>query len=304
MDIQNIGADIGRGYVKGFTEVDGVEKSCLFKSIVGIGWDMDFENYDNPLFLDIKFDKEDYNNCFFGYLAERECNTPIVNSKDSKTTTVAIKLLSALLYELAEGPEVNLVLGVPNRGFNKSNLAEVIDTYKDKTINIVNNINGESKKIHINDITIFRESDAALMYQVTKHKLNNSNDNVMVSVGFRTTEISYFDNKLKFLDNKSKSLEIGNQDVLKTIQKSYPTRSLAEIDSSNRYNDMKKEGYRNLSDLIDQQLDSELVNLNEINLYLAGGVSNYLNVKNAIITEDPQLITAKGLYLIANKYFK
>ena len=53
-EIQNIGADIGRGYVKGFTEVDGIERSCIFKSVVGLGREMDFVNYDDPIFLDMK----------------------------------------------------------------------------------------------------------------------------------------------------------------------------------------------------------------------------------------------------------
>ena len=33
-DIQFIGLDVGRGYLKGYTEYDGKPNSCLFKSVI------------------------------------------------------------------------------------------------------------------------------------------------------------------------------------------------------------------------------------------------------------------------------
>ncbi len=303
-EVQNIGADIGRGYVKGFTEVDGFEKKCMFKSVVALGRDMEFVNYDDPIFLDMKIDGKDYKNIFCGILAEEEGFTPVRNSMDSKITDTVKKLLAALLNKLAVKPEVNIMLGVPNREFTKSNLNNIIEEYKGKKIEITDNITKKTKKITIKDISIFRESDAALLYQVTRHKINNGNDNVMVNVGFRTTEISFYDSNLKYNDKKSKSLELGNKTILEYVQNIHPKRTLEEIDTSNRYNDLKEQGYQSLSENIEQTVESLLVNLDEINLYAAGGVVKNLSLsKNFMVTEDPQMITAKGLHLIATRKF-
>ncbi len=304
VEIQKIGADIGRGYVKGFTQVDGVEKSCIFKSVVGIGRQMDFSNYSEPIYLSAKMGEENFKSYFCGVLAEEEAHGPIRNSKDSKTTDTVKKLLIALLSKLAEKPVVNIMLGVPNREFTKKILNEVIECYKGKTIEITDHITGRSKNIIINDISIFRESDAALLHQVTYNKPNNNKDNVMVNVGFRTMEISFYDNNLKYNDKKSKSEELGNKTVLEYVKTYHPKRSLEEIDSSNRYDDLKKEGYLNLSESIEQNVESFLVNMDEINLYACGGVINNLSLSdNFIKAEDPQMITAKGLYLVATQRF-
>ena len=303
--IQNIGADIGRGYAKGYSLIDGKEKECMFKSVTALGRDMDFKNYSNPIFLDVTLGTEEFKNCFFGDLAEKEGFAPVKNSKDSKTTETVKKLLMAVISRLAIKKEINIVLGVPNREFTKTVLNEVINAYCGKTIEVYDHISKKRVETHINNITIFRESDAALLYQINKSQTNNGNDNVMVNVGFRTTEISYYDNNLNFIDKKSKSLELGNQTVLEYIQKYFPKRTLEEIDSSNRYDEYKKEGYRSLTENIEQTVESSLVNIDEINIYACGGVINNLNLSDKfIITEDPQLITAKGLYFIANKMYK
>ena len=99
--------------------------------------------------------------------------------------------------------------------------------------------------------------------------------------------------------------EVTFQDIEGIIQKYFPKRTLEEIDSSNRYDEYKKEGYRSLTENIEQTVESSLVNIDEINIYACGGVINNLNLSDKfIITEDPQLITAKGLYFIANKMYK
>ncbi|MDO5836929.1 MAG: ParM/StbA family protein [Methanobacterium sp.] len=303
-EVQVIGADIGRGYVKGFSEIDGHLISCLFKSVVGLGRNMDFQNYDDPIFLDMKIGDESYENIFCGILAEEEGFSPVRNSMDSKTTATVKKLLLALINKLAIKDNINIMLGVPNREFTKSNLANIIEEYKGKEVEIYNHITRKSKKVKINDISIFRESDAALLYQVTKGKLNNGKDNVMVNVGFRTTEISFYDCNLKYNDKKSKSLELGNKTVLEYVQNSHPKRTLEEIDSSPRYDNLKVQGYSSLSESIFQNVESLLVNMDEINLYAAGGMVKNLELnKQFIITDDPQLITAKGLYLVGTRKF-
>lgn len=304
LEVQNIGADIGRGYVKGFTEVDGLEYSCMFKSVVGIGRSMDFANYPDPIFLDIKLDDKVYSNIFCGLLAEEEGHAPVRNSMDSKTTDTVKKLMGALLSKLAHKPTVNIMLGVPNRDFTKTNLKMIIEEYKGKTFEVYDHIADKTKKIKINDISIFRESDAALLYQVSKNKLNNGNDNVMVNVGFRTTEISYYDNNLKYKDKKSKSLELGNKTVLEYVNSIHPKKSLEEIDTSSRYDDLKAQGYQSLTENIEQTVESLLVNMDEINLYACGGVIKNLTLGNNFIkTNDPQMITAKGLHLLATRNF-
>ncbi|WP_462427213.1 ParM/StbA family protein [Fusobacterium varium] len=303
-EIQNIGADIGRGYVKGFTEVDGIERSCIFKSVVGLGREMDFVNYDDPIFLDMKLGDTEYKNIFCGLLAEEEGFTPVRNSKDSKTTETVKKLLVALINKLAVKQEVNIMLGVPNREFTKKNLAGIVEEYKGRIIEVTDHVSKKTKKVIIRDVSIFRESDAALLYQVTKHKISNGNDNVMVNIGFRTTEISFYDNNLKYNDKKSKSLELGNKTILEYVQNIHTKRSLEEIDTSSRYDDLKRQGYQSLAENIEQTVESLLVNLDEINLYAAGGVVNNLELSEKfMITEDPQMITAKGLHLIATRKF-
>lgn len=303
-NIQNIGADIGRGYVKGYTVVDGVEKTKIFKSVVALGRDMDFENYKDPIYIDATVGDKEYKKVFMGILAEKEGYAPVRNSKDSKNTDTVKKLLAGLVSELAETDEVNLMLGVPNREFKKSTLNEIKSEFEGKVIKVTNKITEKTKEIKIINVSIFRESDAALLYQVSKNKLNNTNDNVMVNVGFRTTEISFYDNNLKYNDKKSLSLELGNKTVLEYVQNIHDKRTLEEIDSSTRYDDLKEEGYRALAENLEQTVESLLVNLDEINLYIAGGVSQNLEVSDIFIkTEDPQMITAKGLYMIAERRF-
>lgn len=303
-NIQTIGVDIGRGYVKGYTEVDGKEKKCMFKSIVALGREMDFKNYKEPIFIDSKIDETEYKDIFCGILAEEEGHTPVRNSLDSKTSDTVKKLLSALISKLAEKAVINLMFGVPKREFTKTNLREIQETYKGKEISVYNHITKENKKVLINNVSIFREADAALLYETTKNKINNTNDNVMVSVGFRTTEIGYYDNNLRFIDKKSKSFELGNKTVLEYVQNYHPRRSLEEIDSSNRYDELKNEGYKNLAENIYQQVEALLVNMDEINLYIAGGLVNNLKLNEKFIkVQDPQIITAKGLYLVATRMF-
>ena len=54
---QIIGLDIGRGYTKGYTEVNGLVKECMFKSIIGEGRSLNFSDYENPIM--INFEGED-----------------------------------------------------------------------------------------------------------------------------------------------------------------------------------------------------------------------------------------------------
>ena len=300
---QIIGLDIGRGYTKGYTEVNGLVKECMFKSIIGEGRSLNFSDYENPIM--INFEGEDF---FVGLLAEIESQTLIRNSKDSKTTSTVQKLIAAALSQLAVEEEVKIMLGVPYKSFRKSILEEVQSLYKDKEIKVKDKINGGTKEIKIVDISIFREGDAALYWQVRNNK-SNSKPVGIVSVGFRTTEMSYFDKGLKFNDKKSDTLEFGNRSAMSNVRDKLLNKGIIkdinEIDTSKEYDDMKKSAYALASENIEQQIEDKWVNLSEMDIYIAGGTSLNMNFDNKFkVIEDAQMATAKGLWLIGTRTFK
>lgn len=300
---QIIGLDIGRGYSKGYTEINGLIKECMFKSIIGEGRALNFADYEAPIMVNFK--GEDW---FVGLLAEQESQTPIRNSKDSKITETVQTLFAAALSQLAVEEEVKIVLGVPYKSFRKSVLEEVVETYKGKEIKVKDKINGGTKEIKIIDIMIFRESDAALYWQVRDNKVNNKPVG-LVSIGFRTTEMSYFDKGLKFNDKKSDTIEFGNRSVMNNVKDKLLNKGIIkdvnEIDTSNDYDDMKKKAYVIASENIEQQIEDKWVNLGEMDIYIAGGTA--LNMKfdsRFKVLEDAQMATAKGLFLIGTRTFK
>lgn len=307
MNTQVIGIDLGRGFTKAYTEYNG-SKECKFKSIVGQGRSMDFSEYKDPIYIEV--DSEDY---FVGLLAEKEGDNPTRNAKDDKTTLTATKLLYAVLNELAVSNRVKIMLGVPNKLFRKSTLELVQNAYMNKEIKILDKIKGSTKNITIEDISIFRESDAALIYTVNTHKNKHELQNKvlgMVTVGFRTTELSYFDKSMKFIDKNSKTLEKGNESVLEYVQKKIQddglTKELHEIDTSEDYNKLKNIGYINLLENIDQNIENVWKNQSEMKLFIAGGTSLQFNdIPNRFeLVDDPQFVTAKGLNYIGERKFK
>lgn len=305
-DIQIIGADLGRGFTKGYSNYKGTKK-CMFKSIVGQGRDMDFSTYKNPIYISV--DGEDY---FCGVLAEKEGDNPTQNSKDDKTSKTARKLLYAVLNEIAVASEVKIMLGVPNKMFRKSTLKDIKKAYDGKTITIKDLISGSSKTITIRDISIYRESDAALLYAINtsnnKDELQNKVTG-MVTIGFRTTELSYFDKNMKFNDSKSTTLEKGNRSVLDYVRKKIEAdgliKELNEIDSSNDYDNLKQIAYENLMENVDQNVENIWINWKEMHIFIAGGTSlkfeNLPKKFNAV--SNPQMITAMGLNLVGERVF-
>lgn len=308
MEQQIIGIDLGRGFVKAYTEFNNNKKECMFKSIVGQGRNMEFNNYEDPIYLEVNSD--DY---FVGTLAEKEADNPTRNAKDDKTTLTARKLLYAVLGKLAIAEEVKIMLGVPNKNFRKSILNEVKECYEGKTISIKDKITGNKKDIKIVEIAIFRESDSALLYTIAKHKekaLLENNICGMITVGFRTTEISYFDKGMKFIDKFSKSSEKGNSTALDYVRKKILdndiVKELHEIDSCNDYDDLKTIAYENLGENIEQELEGIWTNQPEMKIFIAGGTALKLkNInKNFELVSDAQTVTAKGLFLVAQNTFK
>lgn len=301
---QVIGADIGRGYVKGYTVYNGEASECCFKSIVSLGREIEFDDYKDPIYLEV--DGEEY---FAGILAEVEGYSPTSNNMESKVTLTAEKLLYALLDKLAVADNVKLVLGVPNKSYNKRTLNEVIEAYKGKTIKIMNNITKRYKNVFIEDISIFRESDAALFWELRDRTTTNKPIG-MVTVGFRTTEFTYFDKGMKFNDKKSKSLELGNKTALEYVQRELNdkfnlSKELFEIDSNiGDYDKLKEKGYRILSEKVAQEVDSYWVNTEEMDIYFGGGTTQRMKIYNGTLVEAPQMATAKGLYIVGTKIFK
>lgn len=303
-EVQIIGADIGRGYVKGYTVYDGEANECCFKSIVSLGREIDFKEYTDPIYLEV--DGEEY---FAGLLAEVEGYSPTSNNMESKITLTAEKLLYALLDKLAVVDNVKIVLGVPNKSYNKRSLTEILEAYKGKTVKIMNKITKRYKTVYIEDITIFRESDAALFWELRDRTTTNKPIG-MVTVGFRTTEFTYFDKGMKFNDKKSKSLELGNKTALEYVQRELNdkcslSKELFEIDSNNGdYDVLKEKGYRILSEKVAQEVDSYWVNTEEMDIYFGGGTVQRMKIYNGNLVDAPQMATAKGLYIVGKKIFK
>lgn len=295
--IQTIGLDIGRGYVKAYSEINGIEKKCLFKSVIGEGRDIDLNGQDNPIYIECNNKK-----WFVGLLAEKESQIPIRNSKDSKITNTVQTLVAAALSEIAVEDNVKIMLGVPYKSFRKSVLEEVIETYKNKIIKVRDKIKGGVKEITIVNIGIGRESDAALYWQVRDIE-NNNNPVGLVSVGFRSTEFTYFDKELAFNDKKSDTLEFGNRSVMSNIKDILAEKNiikdLNEIDSSDDYEEYKNDAYKIAAENIEQQIEDKWINLDEMDIYIAGGTALNMEFDEKFkIVEDAQMATAKGLYLL------
>lgn len=299
--IQYVGIDAGRGYVKGYSEHKGRSYSCMFKSLFSIGKNIDLSEYDEKIYLDI--DGESF---FFGSLAEKEGHVKTNNFQDDKTKYTAELMIKAALSQLAVEDYVKVNLGVPYKTYRKSELEKIKNHYKGMTFDVTDKITGEHKKITIVDISIFREADAALLWQV---KGNDDFKNVPValaSVGFRTTELAYFDKGLKFNDNKSTTLELGNMTALEYVEDRLNDKTtkhtLSEIDSSNDYNQYKRTAYKILSTKIETEIERAWINLNEIAVFVAGGTALHLDINHALV-DDPQMATAKGLWYVSKRIF-
>lgn len=306
-NIQKIGFDFGRGYVKAYSEVDNIEHIAVFKSVIGEGRDIDLSEYmekesEKPIYIEYQ-----NTNYFIGILAEKESQVPVRNSRDSKTSNTVEILFAAALSEVAVKEKVDIMLGVPYKNYRKSVLKEVIEKYKGQTIKVKNKINGSTKEVYINNISIFREGDAALIHAIDG-KINEDKPVGLVSVGFRTTELSYFDKGFIFNDKMSNTIEFGNRTLLSTVQDSLRDinimKEVNEIDTSNDYDDLKSKAYLLGSENLAQRIDDIWINKSEMDLYVAGGTSTKLTFdKEFKRVKDAQLATAKGLFEVAKRKF-
>lgn len=302
-NVQEIGFDCGRGYVKAYSEVDNMKKEVIFKSVIGDGRDIDISEYirddmEKPRY--IEFENERY---FVGLLAEKESQTPIRNSMDSKCTETVKVLLASTLNDIAVKNRVKIMFGVPYKDYRKSELKKVIETYKGKTFKVKDKITGSYKEVTIEDISIFREGDAALFHAL-KGKVNEDKPVGLMSVGFRTTELSYFDKGFIFNDKKSTTIEFGNRTMLNRVSDDLMANGIIkdvnEIDTSSDYDDMKKAAFKFGSENLAQRIEDIWINKKEMNLYVAGGTALNLNFSDEFkVLDDAQMATAKGLFEIA-----
>ena len=128
----------------------------------------------------------------------------------------------------------------------------------------------------------------------------------MVTVGFRTLELAYYDVNFIYNDKKSKTKELGNKDALEYVQRKLDNdkgimRELYEIDSSNNYDDYKKAAYDNLSERIDVEIENAWLNLDEMEIKIGGGTALNLENLSFEVIEDSQMATAKGLWFLAEE---
>lgn len=298
---QIISVDIGRGYVKAFTVWNDEEKEFKFKAVIGDSRNIDLKEYENPIFLDIN--SREY---FVGELAEKESYTSIKNTSDSKVSQTAKVLLYTCLNELAQTEHIKIMLGVPYDNFSKSIMREIKEVYKNQEIITKDKVKNTSKRIIIDDINIYREADASMFY-IVKNKSNTKPTGVIYA-GFKTTELAYYDRGFKFNDSKSKTIPYGCMNALFIIQKRLQEvnikKELNEIDTETEYDDMKVTAFELMSEKISQKVDEAWRNIDEMEIYITGGNSLNMTIdKRFKLVENPQMTTAKGLYIIAEEIY-
>lgn len=307
---QKIGVDIGRGYVKGFTDYENKSKSVIFKAIQGTGKNLDSYPVKKPIDITVNGER-----LFMGELAQKESYTPLHNTQHSKVTPTAQKLLIGALSELAMTEFVSLNIGVPYQIYTKSTLKEIKDTYCNKTFEIRNNVTNKVKKVTIVNVMIFKEADASIFWTLRKELLDRKNEPIfkkpvgIVNIGFRTTEISYFDVGFEYIDRKSGTIEYGNRDTLLEIQDKIMTDfginlelPVIDSDETHEYNELKERIYINASEKVAQQIENKWTNVstNHMTVFVCGGTSQHLTFENGFkVIKEPQLATAKGLYYVA-----
>lgn len=292
---QTIGLDVGRSFVKVYSEYDGKVYSTIFPSIIGDSRSIKFDDYEYPICI---------NDLFVGEIARKESYNPTRNSSDSKTSLTVRTLIYAALSEVVKSNKVKIMLGVPNNMYKKSVLLDVINTYQNKMISIKNNIDNSSKNILIEAIDIFREADA-VAYDVMRDKINDK-DAAFISIGFRSSEISYFEKGMNYVDRLSKTISYANQDMLGYVQNKLKddydiTKELYEIDSNEGdYDELKKMAYEIASESFVQRIEGVIKNgFIETNVYIAGGTALNLTLDNRFnLVEDPQMSVARGLYYV------
>ena len=174
-------------------------------------------------------------------------------------------------------------------------------------VKVKDKVNGYYKEIKINDISICREADAALYWKL-KDSDTLERPVGIVNIGFRSTELAYFDKSLTFIDKKSDTIEFGNRSVMNNVKDKLLNKGIIkdvnEIDTSDDYNELKERAYKLASENIDQLIEERWINLDEMDIYLSGGTSLNMNFDERFkVIEDAQMATAKGCWLVGSQRF-
>ena len=302
-DIQNIAVDIGRGYTKYYSEYNGKIYKGMFKSIIGESRPLDFKDYDDPICIECN--GESY---FCGSLAELESHQSVRNSGDSKTSLTVQVLINAILSKVAMTDNVNIMLGVPYNMYKKSVLLDVIETYQDKKITVKDKINNNIKVVTINAIDLFKEADSIMVY-ATDGSPDENIDIAFISVGFRSTEISYY-SKGHYVDKYSYTIPFGNQTILATVQDKLKDRGIIHdlnyIDSNvGDYDDLKARAYKLSQEVLTQKIEEIIKNsFSECKIIVGGGTALRMELDSRFeLIEDAQFAVVIGLYKVAEITF-
>ena len=301
--IQNIACDIGRGYTKYYSEFNGKTYKGMFKSIIGEARPLNYDDYTDPISIEV--DGEGY---FCGLLAELESHQSVRNSGDSKTSLTVQILINAILLKCAVTDKVNIMLGVPNNMYRKTELLKIIDVYQGRKITIKNKITNNTKIITINAIEIFKEADAVMM-ATTNGEPNEDIDMAFISVGFRSTETSYY-SKGQYIDKYSKTIPFGNQTILATVQEKLKDMGIIHdlnyIDSNvGDYDNLKEKAYALSQEVLTQKIEEIIKNqFSETKIMVAGGTALRMKLDSRFeLVEDAQFAVAIGLFKVAELSF-
>lgn len=296
-EVQIIALDIGRRNCKVYSIYKGKEYKVLFSSVISDGRHIQFDKYDDPIFINV-----DNANYFVGNLAEKEGYTVTRNSSDSKISLTVRILIHAAILKVAKSPNVKLMLGVPSNQYRKSILLQVIECYKDKYFTVKDNIENRFKTVYIEDIEIYREADSVCMDVLNGEP--NGKDVLFVSVGFKTTELSYYDKYGNYVDRYSTTIFYGHKDMLAYVQNRLRNEGfvvdIIDIDSNvGDYEDLKSTAYELASETLVQKLEEVVPNLDNVDVVLSGGTIKHLTLDERFkVANEPMMNVSKGLYKV------
>lgn len=294
---QKIGIDVGRGYTNGYTVYECRPYECMFQSIVGTGRPIDINTkIKDPMYIGSSNRK-----FFVGELAHKESYQKIPNLTDDKTELAVEILIIQVLNKLAKQDKVSIMLGVPYKLFRKSVRDKIKAKYKGKTYTIKDFVSKTTKVVTIDDIDILREADASFLWYT--RELDYIDKPIgMVNVGFRTMEMCYYDKDFEYNDSYSKSIELGNKNVLQNISNDIATSDkkimldLYDIDKSDDFDDLKDMYYEILKHQIYTAMEDTWINQETMDIFFAGGTVRHLGDLRYPTIPDAEMSVAKGLW--------
>jgi len=318
MTAQIIGMDIGRGFVKAYSQYGGKMVTKTFPSFIATGMSQDSWE-DEDIFVSVEgiVDEEGYpirvNNRFVGERARMADG--IGYTSDSKSDEIVQTLFATMLSKVAVSEYVKVMLGVPDDLATKATLEKVQKTFKGKTYKIIDHIAGTSKEVLVEDVYIYREGNSVGNVLKTVDDDLANHDIAIVTTGYKTTELSYYNKGFKYNRDLSGSFPLGNIDVLdKTVlalkngawDNERVVTSPYHVDTDNRYFKFATPYYKELSENIKSVIENKWRNRKLAKCFVAGGTSTkegYRLFGEFEHLPNPQIITAKGLYIAGEAYF-